>query len=212
MLSQDGLNITKKIMQSSVTEFDKQLTVPVKFWEFRLPESQEYPIEQVHLDIENVIRQSGDVRKRTTNVKAIMTDWLMTDHRCFKVVADCVENIIQQWYQQNTSLDLETFMTTCWGSIYGLGDYSEPHAHTPALYSWVYYVKVSERTSPIRFLSDPSWTYYPKTGDGIIFPGWLQHETPQQLVDEDRVIVVGNVEGTGGVTYPQVPRKFLKVK
>jgi len=205
--------MTEKIMQQlSVTEFDKELTVPVKFWEFQLPESSVYPTAQVHLDIENVIRQTGDSRKHTTNVKAIMTDWLMTDYPCFKVVADHVETVIQRWYQQNTSLDLETFMTTCWGSIYGLGDYSEPHAHTPALYSWVYYVKVSERTSPIRFLSDPSWTYYPKSGDGIIFPGWLRHETPRQLVDEDRVIVVGNVEGTGSVTYPQVQRRFLNVR
>ena len=125
-------------MQLSVTEFEKQLTVPVKFWEFQLPECAEYSVEQVHLDIENVIRQSGDVRKHSTNVKAIMTDWLMTDHRCFKVVADHVEAIIQDWYKQHTSLDLETFMTTCWGSIYGLGDYSEPPAHTPALSSWVY--------------------------------------------------------------------------
>lgn len=194
-----------------IKELTLELMVPVTFWEFRLPENDEYPVAQIHQDIEDTIRASGDKRNRSTNVKAVMTEWLMTDHRCFKAVADTVESIIQEWYQQHTSLTLETFMTTCWGSIYKKGDYSEPHRHTPALYSWVYYVKVNENTSPIQFNANPPFTYHPTSGDGVIFPGWLEHETPVQTVDDDRIIVVGNVEGTGSVTYPQVPRRFLEV-
>ena len=186
-------------------------------------------VSHVHQEIERIIKESDDARKRTTNVKAKMTKWNMLDHKPFKIVSDKVEKTIQDFFHEYTSLDLETFMTTCWGSIYGKGDYSELHAHVPALYSWVYYVKVDENAAPLHFprkligpIKDESfgWKdntpdsglyYRPKSGTGIIFPGWLQHQVPPHDNDAERVIVVGNVEGTGSVEYPQKKREFLRV-
>jgi len=195
-----------------IEEVNMMLTVPVRMFNFTIPDTPDYPIAQLHADIERTIREVGDKRNRTTNVKALMTDWLMTDHKCFKHISDHVEKYIQDWHREKTDLNLTTHMTTCWGSIYNKGDYSEPHAHVPALYSWVYYVKVSENSAPLRFLSDPSFTFKPQSGDGIIFPGWLAHDVPVHDVDEDRIIVVGNVEGTGAVNYPQRPDWYLKVQ
>ena len=153
----------------------------------------------------------------------------MLDHKPFKIVSDKVEKTIQDFFHEHTSLDLETFMTTCWGSIYGKGDYSELHAHVPAMYSWVYYVKVDDNSAPLHFprkllgpvkdqsfgwkdeTPDSGLYYRPKSGTGIVFPGWLQHQVPKHDNDNERIIVVGNVEGTGYVEYPQKKRNWTHV-
>jgi hypothetical protein len=197
-------------MDKNFKESIHWLEVPVHFWEFSFDDNDVYSVDQLHLDVENTIKQVGDKRNRTTNVKAtIMTDWLMTDHKPFKYICDHVEKLIQDWHIEKTDLNLQTYMTTCWGSIYKRGDYSEPHAHVPALYSWVYYVKVDENSAPLHFPNKPGVYYKPTAGTGIIFPGWLLHQVQQHDSDEERIIVVGNVEGSGTVNYPQ--RLFTKV-
>lgn len=197
------------IKDTDILQTTVNLEIPITFWEFQVPEKT-YPREQLHSEIESIIRESGDKRGRTTNVKALMTEWLMTDHKPFKVVCDRVEEVIQDWYKQHTDLNLKTFMTTCWGSIYQKGDYSEIHAHMPALYSWVYYVKVDDNSAPLVFPNKPGHVYKPKSGTGIIFPGWLVHQVPEHTDNSERIIVVGNVEGTGAVNYPQ--RTFTNVR
>lgn len=191
-----------------VEETIVKLYAPITLWEFQIPETTEYSRVQLHCDIEEIIRKTGDKQGRNTNVKALMTNWVMYEHAPFKIVCDTVEDIIQTFYKERSNLELQTFMTTCWGAIYEKGDYSELHHHIPALYSWVYYVNVEEGASPLHFPWFPGHTYHPKSGYGIIFPGWLTHEVPP--TDSERIIVVGNVEGTGSVTYPQ--RDFLRIK
>ena len=204
----------------------------LELWEFSLQEKDTdgLGVDHVHQGIERIIKESDDARKRTTNVKAKMTKWNMLDHKPFKIVSDKVQSVIEDYHHQNSDLDLETFMTTCWGSIYGKGDYSELHAHVPAMYSWVYYVKVDDNAAPLHFprkllgpvqdqsfgwkdeTPDSGLYYRPKSGTGIIFPGWLQHQVPKHDNDNERIIVVGNVEGTGYVEYPQKQRNFTRVK
>ena len=203
----------------------------LELWEFSLQDKDTdgLGIDHVHQEIERITRESNDARERTTNVQAHMTKWVMLDHKPFKIISDKVEKIIQDYFHEYTDLDLETFMTTCWGSIYKKGDYATLHAHVPALYSWVYYVKVEDDAAPLHFprkvigdVNDPNfgWKddnpdsglyYKPKSGTGIIFPGWFQHQVPEHTGDNERIIVVGNVEGTGSVTYPQKNREFFRI-
>ena len=125
----------------------------LEFWEFSLRDEdcEGFGVDHVHAELERITRESPDARKRTTNVKAKMTKWNMTDHVPFKILCNKVQKTIEDFYHENSSLDLETFMTTCWGSIYQKGDYSEIHAHVPALYSWVYYVDVDDDAAPLHF-------------------------------------------------------------
>ena len=202
----------------------------LELWEFSLQEKDTdgLGVDHVHQEIERIIKESDDARQRTTNVKAKMTKWNMLDHKPFKIVSDKVEKTIQDFFHENTSLDLETFMTTCWGSIYEKGNYSELHAHVPALYSWVYYVDVDDDAAPLHFprkilgklpdnlgsrdnKEDSGFYYKPKSGTGIIFPGWFEHQVPPHTGEKERIIVVGNVEGSGSVEYPQKQRKFTIV-
>ena len=203
----------------------------LELWEFSLQDKDTdgLGIDHVHQEIERITRESNDARERTTNVQAHMTKWVMLDHKPFKIISDKVEKTIQDYFHEYTDLELETFMTTCWGSIYKKGDYATLHAHVPALYSWVYYVKVEDDAAPLHFprkvigdVNDPNfgWKddnpdsglyYKPKSGTGIIFPGWFQHQVPEHTGDNERIIVVGNVEGTGSVTYPQKKREFFRI-
>lgn len=202
----------------------------LEFWEFSLREedTEGLGVDYVHKEIERITRESPDARKRTTNVKAKMTKWNMLEHKPFKILSNKVEKTIQDFFHENTSLDIETFMTTCWGSIYQKGDYSEIHAHVPALYSWVYYVDVDDDAAPLHFprkilgqlpeglgyrdkTSDSGFYYTPKSGTGVIFPGWFEHQVPEHTGEKERIIVVGNVEGAGSVEYPQKQRNFTIV-
>lgn len=194
--------------QTYLKEEIVNLNTNITFMEFMGPSFEDYSLDEIHDDVIKIIKDSGDGQNRTTNVKAYMTKWLMTEHLPFKIICDHVENIIQAYYRAKTTLQIETFMTTCWGAIYKRGDYSEPHSHVPALWSWVYYVKANKNSSPLVFTD--GHTYQPRSGYGILFPGWLVHEVPPHEDDEERIIVVGNVEGTGQVTYPQ--RRFLELQ
>lgn len=173
----------------------------------------EKQLDSLHRSIINIIKERGDERKRTTNVKAQMTDWKMHDeYKSFEFIARCVENILKDFYTKVSSLDLETFIASCWGGIYGRGDYSEIHAHEPGFYNFVYYVKADDTCAPIVFTDidarDPRRVYYPKEGKGVIFPAYIRHEVPVHNSDFERVMVVGNIEGTGSINYPQRP--FLR--
>ena len=116
----------------------------LELWEFSLQDKDTdgLGIDHVHQEIERITRESNDARERTTNVQAHMTKWVMLDHKPFKIISDKVEKTIQHYFHEYTDLDLETFLTTCWGSIYKKGDYATLHAHVPALYSWVYLLKL----------------------------------------------------------------------
>ncbi len=217
-------------MDSDFKQYKLWFEVLLEFWEFSLREedTEGFGVDHVHKEIERITRESPDARKGTTNVKAKMTKWNMLEHIPFKIISNKVQKTIEDFYHENTSLDLETFMTTCWGSIYEKGNYSELHAHVPALYSWVYYVDVDDNAAPLHFprkvlgklpdnlgsrddQEDSGFYYKPKSGTGIIFPGWFEHQVPPHTGEKERIIVVGNVEGSGSVEYPQKQRKFTIV-
>lgn len=219
-------------MDSDFKQYHLWFETHLEFWEFSLRDEdcEGFGVDHVHKELERITRESPDARKRTTNVKAHMTKWNMTDHVPFKILCNKVEKTIQDFFQENTSLDIETFMTTCWGSIYQKGDYSEVHAHVPALYSWVYYVDVDDYAAPLHFprkilgtipeglggrdstSENAGFFYKPKSGTGVIFPGWFEHQVPEHTGEKERVIVVGNVEGAGSVEYPQKQRNFTIVQ
>ena len=218
-------------MDSDFKQYKLWFECLLEFWEFSLREedTEGFGVDHVHKEIERITRESPDARKGTTNVKAKMTKWNMIEHIPFKIISNKVQKTIEDFFHEYSDIDLETFMTTCWGSIYEKGNYSELHAHFPALFSWVYYVDVDDDAAPLHFPRkvlgklpenlgsrdhyDNSGLYYkPKSGTGIIFPGWFEHQVPPHTGEKERIIVVGNVEGTGVVEYPQKQRKFTIVE
>ena len=148
--------------------------------------------------IEYYIRKTGDEINHVSNVKASMTEWrthLKNDH--FWKIANAALYLCQEGMKTKYPLEIGD----CWGALYTKGDHTLSHHHFPFVWSFVYYVKVSDNTSPILFENvehpkDKSFMtmpIYPKKGDLFIFPSVLRHSVPEQETDDERIMVAGNI-------------------
>lgn len=189
------------LLPGQVLETYVELRVPIRFWEFKMPDTENYTHEQLNTRLREIILVSSDEKnKRTPEDRARTTKYMQENGEPFKILSEYVEGIVYSWFQENTQIKLH-LNSTCWGASYKQGEYGRNHAHTPASWAWVYYVSVSEDTTPIVFTHKPNYTYKPKSGHGIIFPGWLEHEVPEHTSSAERLIVVGNIDAVGSVPY-----------
>ena len=143
---------------------------------------------------EKQIRESGDVQSKKTNVKAEMTQWLLTEYESFRSLGvDIVVNHLP--HLSKPTVDGSVFdwiITALWGNIYHKGDYTDPHDHMPAAYSFTYYVKVPEGSAPL-ILDDLGEIWTPKEGDLVLFPGHIRHSVPEHTIDKNRISIAGNL-------------------
>ena len=133
----------------------------------------------------------GDTQQHKTNVKANMTDWFMQKHHEeFQTVGDKAISIARK----NSPHDVRMEIFDCWGAIYQKGDFTKSHDHWPHPWSFVYYVGSNGET-PLIFPDAPQGAHYvyPKTGDMVLFPGWIRHNVPAHEDDSQRIIVAGNL-------------------
>ena len=85
----------------------------------------------------------------------------------------------------------------CWGAKYSKGDYTISHAHCPATFAFVYFLKSPRGSSPLVF------TYSGKRikaedGKVVIFPGNVTHQVPKNNC-EGRLVLAGNLIGDGTI-------------
>ena len=73
-----------------------------------------------------MILETGDEMKKSTNVKADMTNWTMhKTHTGFKQLADMVMSIAGQLTKTKPPL----YTSECWGAVYGEGEETKVHSH-----------------------------------------------------------------------------------
>ena len=80
----------------------------------------------------------------------------------------------------------------CWGAIYSKGNYTKTHEHWPQIWSWVYNVECCDNCAPLMF-NDSSHSIHPKSGNMVLFPGWIRHSVPEHQCDHERIILAGNL-------------------
>lgn len=95
---------------------------------------------------------------------------------------------VSDWVLKTTSFNIQPKETELWVAVYNVGDYAEPHTHTPCSYSFVYYVTVPEGSSPLVF-EDRSID--PTPGMCIIFSSDTKHAVPENKCN-GRVVLAGN--------------------
>ena len=143
---------------------------------------------------EKQIRESGDAHDKKTNVKAEMTEWLLTEYESFRNLGvDIVVNHLP--HLSGPTIDGSLFdwiIISLWGNIYHKGDYTVSHDHMPSVFSFTYYVRVPEGSAPL-ILDDLGETWYPKEGDLVLFPSHLNHSVPEHTIDENRISIAGNL-------------------
>ena len=148
----------------------------------------------LHSKLESIIFKTGDEwKRRLTVVQANITNLNMHQrYDEFKVISD----IVITYAEKMGSTPIKCRTSDCWGVLYKKKDFAVAHAHWPNIWSWGYYVKVPKRSSPLVFPEGKEGNYYvfPQVGDLVIFPAWIKHEVPPSTVDEDRILVGGNIE------------------
>lgn len=153
--------------------------------------------EQLNPLLEKIIRDTGDVQNHATNVKADMTHHQMwredyVGHEQFQIIC----GVALELALKNAPAKMQPFfkpcITECWGALYKKGDFTRPHDHWPAIWSFSYYVSVSNACSPIVF-PGAKLSIKPKNGLMVMFPGWIEHAVPRQKCDFERVMIAGNI-------------------
>ena len=148
----------------------------------------------LHYDLQRIIIKTGDEwKRRLTVVQADITN-LNMHHRypSFNRICD----IVITYAEKMGSTPIKCRTSDCWGVLYKKNDFAVAHAHWPNIWSWGYYVKVPQGSSPLVFPEGKEGNYYvfPQVGDLVIFPAWIKHEVPPSLTEEDRMLVGGNLE------------------
>lgn len=128
----------------------------------------------------------------SSNVKAAYTSpW--NSHRLnpklvplcesMKVLAkECSRRVMES---DLAALNYELAIFDCWGIIYDHADHTIAHNHFPATFACSIYLEADEGCAPIIF--DGGFSFQPKPGLAVLFPGALKHSVP---ANEGRRVVV----------------------
>lgn len=150
----------------------------------------------INVKLAAFIKSFGDYQRRTTNVRANMTPWLVESPQT---------KILKQWIWGLLKLEEEPMSEFAWslyhlfGNVYHKGDFTIKHAHFPATFSFLYFVKCVPTTSPL-VLTHSNYKVEPKAGRVAIFPSHIHHRVPVLVDDDDeRITMSGNI--VGGFLY-----------
>ena len=184
----------------------------------RTPITTYVTIHHVNLDpitknlnprLEEYIRKTGDEMGRTTNVVADMTRYQSVCPEFTELHTIITPYISEFFVDVEPKPNIKPNFVETWGALYHKGDYTRAHCHEPSKLSWIYYVKVSEKSKPLfihnvvdKGNSNFFRAYYkeetvkipPTISDLVVFPSFVSHSVPKQLIDEERIVVAGNVD------------------
>ena len=152
-------------------------------------------LHHLHRELVNIIRSQEDTQQRKTNVKAFMTDWYLHQMNSYvNEVCNSAIDIVKSLQVKDQKGTLDKFFTfDCWGAIYSENDYTLPHTHGPALWSWVYYIEVPNNAPPLYF-PQAKLRVHPRPDEIVIFPGHVIHEVPPAVgMSDERIVLAGNI-------------------
>ena len=149
--------------------------------------------EELQKRLAQACRDIGDVQKSSTNVQASMTGWYM--HETNSDFMEVCRMAMDLAYENSPRQGVPFMPYDCWGAIYSKGNYTKTHEHWPQIWSWVYNVECCEKCTPLVFNDAPQGAHYvyPKSGNMILFPGWIRHSVPEHQCNHDRIILAGNL-------------------
>lgn len=146
------------------------------------------PKDQLQKYVKEIYRISKS--SMDTNVVGLMTSYrIWEESNMFSPILNKIDSLLNS-LKVNIDSRNEIKIAETWGAVYKKGSYSKVHAHSPAFYSYVYYL--NSTPTPIVF-KDCTFELYPKEDEIILFPGHLKHFVPIHNNDEDRIVLAGNV-------------------
>jgi len=182
----------------SLKELSKNLQAEDEFHTFSKKERvirRPLSLHHLHKDMADIIRSHKYEEANKSNVQAYMTNYFLhKQHSIVNDVCNAAIEIVKSIQVKDQKGTLDKFFTfDCWGAIYSVDDYTKPHTHGPALWSWVYYIQVPNNAPPLYF-SEADLRIHPKPDELILFPGHVLHEVPTAIgMSEERIVLAGNI-------------------
>jgi len=87
-----------------------------------------------------------------------------------------------------------------WFNVYRKGGFMRPHDHYEAYYGSSLYLSTTQETSPIVFSHPAQVKFntvhmeYPQPGELLIWPGWMFHEVPVNMTDDNRILLSAKID------------------
>jgi len=182
----------------SLKELSNNLQIEDEFHTFTKKERvirRPLSLHHLHKDMVDIIRSHRHEEEKKSNVKAYMTNYFLhKKYEMIDIVCNEAIDIIKSIQVKDQKGTLDKFFTfDCWGAIYQENDYTLPHTHGPALWSWVYYIEVPNNAPPLYF-DEAKFKVYPKPDEIILFPGHVIHEVPKAIdMTGERIVLAGNI-------------------
>jgi hypothetical protein len=110
-----------------------------------------------------------------------------------------------------TLYDRVEYNQSYWTQIYPPNSHGHPkHDHFTGdeVYSWVHFLKPVNKSFHFLVNGEKVYPEQQNPGDYIVFPSWALHAVDDNLSDEERVVIAGNVVlRTISLDYPSGRRK-----
>ena len=158
----------------------------------------DYPFhDSLKDELVSVLENYEDQQNRTSNVKATMTGWNITSpqiERLKKYVSNEIDKSLPYCIKMVNAGQpaLKLIWKDFWGNVYHKGDYAKVHNHSPAMCSFVYFLKTKWYNSPLIF-KEFGERVRPKEGKFVVFPGHIRHHVPKHRYNETRMTLSGNL-------------------
>ena len=151
------------------------------------------------------------------------TSFLLKDEKLSRIKSFLDERM-NSYIENIVEINDKFIMTQSWSTTTKKSENHHSHNHPNAIFSLVFYVSsqgvesgnlvfnldnrlrekydFSFNVKNYNTFNSSTWEYEVNTGDLIIFPAWIYHETRENTSNEDRVIIGANyfVEGVIGTT------------
>ena len=147
-------------------------------------------------------------RKRTNGLSS--NKFLLENSR-LKRVKDFINDRMMNYIDNVVQVSNKFELTQSWSTISKKGQYHHYHDHPNSIFSVIYYAQCE--SGDIQFYLKPRvkdgfnfsfkveewnnfncgcWMYPVRTGDLMIFPAWIHHDTKPNENDTDRIIIGAN--------------------
>ena len=140
-----------------------------------------------------------DIQQKRTHVQATMTHWnIERETEQLGLLESFAYNVIREAFCPFNNPEYENMRRiSFWGNIYRRGDYARDHDHSPAKFSFVYFLKSKPNFSPLYLGSkcdskNELLSIEPLEGRFVAFPGYIEHSVPVHNYDETRITLSGN--------------------
>jgi len=183
------------------------------------------------IEMNTVLKEFSDESFKTSEGTALSNTKTILEKPELKRVHDFVVSSVKDYVKNGLMIDDEFYLTTSWATTSSKGDKHHRHNHPNTLLSAVYYAQAKSgnlkfhsttnglfpnfdfkfNISDYNVYNSKGWTLPVSTGDLVIFPGWLYHESEMNEKNDLRVILGANffVKGVFG-TYEDID--LLEIK